>query len=136
MKRLGWLLHAMRKPVEASMFVYSTGLLMLSLYIISPFYESRVGSALSTFEGARLAEIGIAVVFALMALPGVISPFVHENTRTKLMKMATFNIFLAFFFLFLLRVVVYGWTPWIWIYPLMISLSSGIKRIFIEVRQE
>lgn len=136
MRRLAWLLNAMRKPVEASMFVYSTGLLMLSLYIMSPWYHAAESSAAAAFDGQRIGEFVMASVFIICSLPGVIVPFVKEERRTHWLKHATFGIFLAFFFLFLLRVILYGWTPWLWIYPLMISLSSGIKRIFIEVRQE
>lgn len=136
MRRLGWLLHAMRKPVEASMFVYSTGLLFLSLYILSPWYAPSAGSSFSTFDGRRVAELCVAGFLLLLSLPGVIQPFVHEDQKEKWLKRATFNIFLGFFFLFLLRVIVAGWTPVIWLYPLLISLSSGIKRIFVGVRKE
>jgi len=118
------------------MFVYSTGLLMLTLYIMSPWYASGEGSSFDTFEGQRIGEYIVAGGLMLLAIPGIIVPFVDEKKRSQWLKRATMGIFLGFFFLFLLRVVVYGWTPWIWIYPLMISLSSGIKRIFIEVRTD
>lgn len=117
------------------MFVYSTGLLFMSLYILTPWYSSGAGSSFATFDGKRIVELCVAGGLVLLAAPGVILPFVREENRVKWLKRATFNIFLGFFFLFLLRVVVAGWTPIIWLYPLLISLSSGIKRIFVEVRK-
>lgn len=118
------------------MFIYSMGLAALSLYIISPFYSSATGSSFSTFDGERLLEIIIAVGFLLAAVPGIITLFLKEEKRLPWLKRSTFGIFLSFFFLFILRIAVAGWTPWIWIYPLIISLSSGMNRLFLEVREE
>lgn len=136
MNKVGWLISAAKKPVEASMFVYSTGLFFLSLFIMSPFYHAAVSSPFSTFYGQRALEFFVAVFFLASSLPGLIVPFVREEKRMRWLKHSTFGIFLSFLFLFVLRVAVAGWIPLIWIYPLLISLSSGVKRLFLEVRKE
>lgn len=126
-----WILSAIKKPVEASMFVYSLGLLVLATHVVLT-TETGQGSVFYYFDYPLQLLFGMSLI--ILAIPGIIVPFARN--RVKWLKHATFGIFLAFFFLFLLRVVIYGWIPWIWIYPLMISLSSGIKRLFVEVNRQ
>lgn len=132
MGKMSWLLKAARNPVESVVFIFSTGLFLFSCYMLTPLYAATY--VISSGFPTRLGELGLGLLFLLASVPGMTSMF-YKNQK-KVLKLSTFNLFLSFLFLFVLRVLVQGWFPLTWIYPLMISLAHGALRLYLEVSKD
>lgn len=128
-----WLLKAARSPVESISFVISTGLLFYALYLVSPAYEGGYGTVMAE-SLQRGTEYGLGVFFILCSLPGILSVFIPPLKRQRMIKTGTFGLFLSFLFLTALRIAVFGWIPMSWIPLLLLSLTCGILRLYLEVR--
>lgn len=134
-KKLAWLVNAVRNPVEMVLFVYSFGLLLFALFLISPFYVANAGSSIWQIVPERAAEMVVGLLFFLVSLPGTIAPFQKKTKRVATTKKAALCMFSAFLFLAILRILIYGWLPATWLPLLMISLTSGGLRLYLEVRR-
>lgn len=130
-----WLLKAARSPVESISFIISTGLFLYACYLVSPVYEGGYGTVMAA-SLQRGAEYGLGVFFILSSLPSIVGAFVKPLKRRRLLKSGTFGLFLSFFFLAFLRVAVFGWLPMTWIPLLLLSLTCGILRLYLEVSRE
>lgn len=135
MKSFGAILRAVRNPVEGVIVIFSTGLFAYALYLLSPWYQANYSTAISAGLQGN-AETALAVFFAIATLPGLFAPFMRVERRERSLKLATFSVFLSFLFLFILRIVIFGWLPWSWLPLIMISLASGYLHLWLKVRKE
>ena len=135
MKTLAKLVSAAKSPVEGVIHIFSTGLLLYASYLLSPWYEPNYVTAVSAGLQNN-AEVGLAILYVVCSAPGIIAPFFKNKTRTTLLKLASFGVFLSFLFLAVLRITLLGWLPLTWLPPVMISLASGYLHIWLEVTKE
>lgn len=133
MKSFAWLLKVARSPVESIGFIISTGLFFYACYLLSPVYQSSY-TVLAASGLQRGAEFALGFFFLLSSLPGLVSVFIPPLKKQRTLKLGTFGLFLSFLFLFILRIVVFGFLPLTWLPLLMISLTCGILRLYLEVR--
>jgi hypothetical protein len=134
MRLLGKILSAARNPVEGIIFIFSTGLFVYAIYLLSPWYAPNYPTAISAGLGGL--EAFAAIFFAVTALPGMVAPFMRKERRTRSLKIASIAVFLSFLFLMILRIVIFGWIPLTWLPLIMISLASGYLHVWLKVRQE
>jgi hypothetical protein len=130
------LVNAVRNPVEMAMFIYSLGVFLFALFILSPWYVGSPGGSIWLALHERIAELITGVIFIVVSLPGTMIPFVKKPNREKFAKRSALWLFLCFLFLAILRVLIFGWLPATWIPLIILSLTSGGFRLFYEVRQE
>lgn len=134
MKRLGAILKVMRSPVEGIVAIFSTGLFAYACYLLGPWYHTVEST--STAGVTNTVQLIMGTFFAITTLPGLIAPFMRKERRERSLKLATFSVFVSFLFLFILRVVYFGWLPWTWLPLLMISVASGYLHVWLKVRKE
>lgn len=137
---MGWLLNAARNPVESILFIFSMSLLLYALFVMSPFYSPDQGlppngSVVADSFPNRLSEFVLGGIFLLFSLPGVVALFLKDGARISCLKLSSFMLFLAYTFLAILRLVIYGPTPVTWLNLLAVSLACGVLRLYLEVRR-
>lgn len=132
MKSLGTLLNkAVRSPVEGVIVIFSSGLLFYALYLVSPWYDASYAIATDALQ--RNAEYAFGLFMIVTAVPGLISLFVKESQRrTRFLKTASTGVFLSFLFLAILRVALFGFTPFTWLPLIMISLASAFLHLWLK----
>lgn len=129
------ILKAARRPVEGIIFIFSTGLFFYACYLLSPWYAANYPTAISA--GLKNGvETALAMFFLVTSLPGLAAPFMREARRQRSLKTASFSVFVSFLFLFILRIVIFGWIPFAWLPLVMISLASGYLNIWLKVNRE
>lgn len=120
-----------KNPVEAIIFVFSAGFFLYFLYFISPFYEAQYVTPLSLSLAQRSQEYIFGSVFLVSAVPGVVSPFLHNN---RYLKFSATMVMIQALFLAVIRIMVIGWVPVTWLPLLLISLASLILSVYLGTR--
>lgn len=135
MRKLSWLIKSVHNPVEMTLFLYSLGLFLFALFLMSPFYVGSPGGSIWPVITGRPAEIGVGLLFLGASLPGLIAPFRPEPNRNRLESRAATMLFLSFLFLGILRILIFGWLPVTWLPLLIEALTCGGLRLFLQVRR-
>lgn len=133
---MSFLVRLFRNPIEGIVFILSTGLFSYAVYLLSPFYVATYATAVSAGLATGGPATALALFFALTTIPGLIAPFMRKERRERSLSLASFGIFVSFLFLFILRVIIFGWVPWTWLPLILISLVSGYLHIWLKVRKE
>lgn len=128
MRRFKWIEE---HPVEAVVFVFALGLAFFAAFLLSPFYHNGIGNTVAASLPARWQEQGLASFFIVTSIPGLVAPF-NKKIPNVWLEWGTMGMFMSFLFLFLLRVTLYGWIPFTWLPLLIISIASGILRIYLR----
>ena len=119
-----FLRKASSNPLELIMFIFAAGMATYFLFFLSPFYSGSLAAAIATPLSVSLApralEVAFGVLFLLLALPGLLVPF---GASTSWKRWSSTLLFVDFFFLALLRIMVIGWLPVIWLPNALIALS-------------
>lgn len=136
MRSLGFLVRLFRNPVEGVLWIFSTGLFLYSCYFLSPVYEATYGTIIPAAGLQRGVELALGLFLLLASLPGVVAPFIRKVRRARSLKLGTFSVFLAFLFLTILRIAIFGLVPASWIPMLLICLASAYLHIWLKVRKE
>jgi hypothetical protein len=136
MKILKWLRVSANNPIESIVFIFALGLFVFSIYLAIPQDAlTHVVSPITQNFAVQVQAWFVAGIMLLCSVPGLIFPFFKNQARIKLLKIASFCLFATFFFLSALRVLTFGWIPLNWVTTLMISLVSGIIRLFWESKK-
>lgn len=135
MRVLGWLLKAARSPVEGIIFILSAGLFFFACYLLSPWYVANYTTAISAGLKSGL-ETFAGLFYFVTAIPGLAAPFMRKTRRGRSLSVASFSLFVSFLFLFILRVVIFGWLPLTWLPLILISLVSGLLHLYLKVHRE
>jgi len=134
MKSMSNLLKAARSPIEGVISIFSIGLFLYALYLISPWYHANYNVATAALQ--RNAEYALGAFLILVTLPGIIAPFLKAKKRFKALEISSFGIFLGFLFLTALRIIFFGWIPVTWMPSVLISFASAYINLWLKVRRE
>lgn len=134
MKKIQWIGPHL---AEILLFLFGVGLMVFALYIVGPWFLSYVGtvSPISVGVAQRSAQIVIGLFFLFSSGVNVSIPIFRKTSkRLTVTKLAAILSFISFSFLAFLRILVFGWLPLTWIYPVMLALACGVIRVYLELR--
>jgi hypothetical protein len=134
MKKFKGLQWVANHPVESITFVFSVTLVISALWIVGPWYIPSADSPIQAAFVRRVVEVSVGGILLICGLPGTIAPF--STKPLGKLKVGTMLVFLCFFFLALLRLLIFGLLPLTWLPILMIALASGILRLHLGTRLE
>lgn len=134
MKKIHWVGPYL---AEILLFIFGAGLMVFSLYIVGPWFLSYVTgiSPIAAGVSERSAQIIIGLFFMFSAAVNLSIPMFRKSKRRLMItKLAAALSFISFSFLVFLRILVFGWLPLTWIYPVILALACGVIRIYLELR--
>lgn len=122
---------------EILLIIFGLALATFALYIIGPWFLNFLGS--NSVVGAGVPERGlqlaVGLFFLVTSLVNLSIPaFRNPVKRLRVAKYAALGSFLSFVFLAFLRILVFGWIPLTWIYPVALALASGLIRLYLETK--
>lgn len=132
MRRFKWIES---HPVEAVIAVFSLGLMVYALFVLSPFYHADLGNSIAASLPARWQEMLLGSFFLSTSIPGLIAPF-NRKVPNVFLEWGTMGMFMSFLFLTIVRIALYGWIPFTWLTLLVISVASGILRIYLRSHRQ
>lgn len=112
-------------PVPAILFVLGLGLFIMGAYLVSPWYVPSA-PVNTTFDNQRSYEIGMGVLYVLLGGSNVLG-MIFKNKWLK--NFSATLIMMGYFFLVLLRIIVIGLIPLVWLPLLICALIAGICRL-------
>lgn len=104
-------------------FIWSVALILDGIYLLLPDYMPAAGSVLEQFVGSPYVSLGIAALYIVTGLIGLIGVFTQ---KTAVRIASTWMFFASFFFTVLIRLLTVGFVPTLWIWPLLLSLVAVI----------
>lgn len=132
-----WLIKVLRHPIETMQSLFSFGILMLGLYLTSPWYQAGENTPVGVSLTQRSAEIFLGLCFVAISYFGLRAIGLRDrDARERYYKLASFGTFLGFLFLVVLRLITIGFVPFTWVPTLLVSLASGLIRLYLAVRHK
>ena len=92
-------------------------------YLLLPNYTPAAGSVLSQVAGSPEVSIGIAVLYIVS---GVVAFLGAWSNRAKVRRYSTGLLFISMLFTVLIRLIVVGLTPTLWVWPMILAAVAAI----------
>lgn len=125
------------RPIETIQIICSLALLVVGLYIISPYYQSVPGATavmlFNTNIGIRYS-VGV-FAYILPSLPLLATLLNKKWATVKMYEVGNMLVFVSFLFTTILRLLTVGPRPFVWVYPLALGLIAGACRLYWKAEE-
>lgn len=117
------------RPLSVIETILAVVLVIFGIYLDSPFYESFPTTSIGAVFEADLARLLISLVYLV---PPALLLIGHRKSSDKFRSVGLFGIFLAYFFITILRLATFGWQPLSWLFTLALAIIAAI--VFINFK--
>lgn len=115
-------------PIESMQSIIAIALILFGLFLLSPWYvpSPQFIEAASVSTNVLLRDGIFSLLFIAPALTTVLGWFSTKFRTSEWRARACFGMFVAIMFVTLLRIILIGFTPPIWLFYLGMGLISAV----------
>ena len=124
-----------RRPIETIEVLIATVLFLFGIYLLTPSYmEGGPNSFGIAFRDNEVAKTFVAItLYIVSSLPILLGLFFKRLRTCRWRAWATMGMFIGAMFVTLLRILIIGFNPPLWLFTLALGLIIGVCHVYNKV---